>query len=134
MLSLGDQGVPPLRVTVIDEKSELFPPQMKVKTGLLDVLPSYEKGEGITLATRLFSPQVILCDEVGNLNETEAILNAGSGGSYVMATAHARTLREAKQLPYLARLMDSGRFRYGVFLKKEGEKACRLTVHWETLT
>lgn len=134
MLSLGDQRVPPLRVAVIDEKSELFPPQMKIKAGLLDVLPSYEKGEGITLATRLFSPQVILCDEVGNMNETEAILNAGSGGSYVMATAHARTLQEAKQLPYLARLMDSGRFRYGIFLKKEGEKSCRLAIQWELLT
>ena len=133
LLSLGSEGLSPIRVAVVDDKSELFPPQTKIKVGLLDVLPSYEKGEGITLATKLFSPQVILCDEIGSQQEAGALLNAGSGGCYVMATAHARDLREAKGLPYLAELIDSGRFRYGVFLKKSAGEKVRIDLRWEAL-
>lgn len=134
MLSLGSSGLAAVKVAVVDEKSELFPPQMRIKAGLIDVLPSYEKGEGITLATKLFSPEVIACDEIGSMQETEAILNAGSGGCFVMATAHARDLREAKRLPHLAKLIDSGRFRYGLFLKKMGNEKVHLDLQWEDLS
>ena len=130
-LSLGVDGKEPLRVAVIDEKSELFPPQMQVETGLLDVLSPQDKGEGIAMATRLFSPQVILCDEIGNAKESEAILEAGGGGCNVIATAHARTLQEALQIPYLARLIRSGRFAYGLFLSKEDGHPFRIRFHWE---
>ncbi len=133
MLSLGSSKLPAFRVSVIDENGELFPPQMKMKTGLLDLIPSCPKGEGIAQATKLFSPQIILCDEICSLQDSAAVLNAGSGGCHIMATAHARTPEEAKRFPHLAQLMDSGRFRYAVFLRKVTEPICRIHVHWENL-
>ena len=133
LLSLGFEGTPPVRVAVIDENQELFPLQMNVKTGLLDLLPSVRKEEGIGMATRLFSPQVILCDEIGSAKESEAVLNACSGGCYIVATAHAASRSEAERIPYLHSLIRSGRFAYALFLKKEKGAPFRLRFHWEAL-
>lgn len=133
LLSLGWEDFAPIRVAVIDQRRELFPPHVKAKAGLLDVLPSCNKGEGISLATGLFSPQVILCDEIGSSGEADAVLNACSGGCYVVATAHAGTCAEARRSPYLQRLMESGKFRYGLFLKKEAGEEYRCQLQWERL-
>lgn len=133
LLSLGYAGLSPLRVAVVDEREELFPPNMKVKAGLLDVLPAYEKSAGIELATRLFSPQIILCDEIGSSKEADSVLNACSGGCKVIASAHAENLSEAKCSPPLAKLIESGKFRYALFLKKIPGKAYRCRLQWEKL-
>lgn len=131
MLSVGTSAFPPARVAVIDEKRELFPPRMKVQTGLLDLLTGYEKGAGIEAATRFFSPQIILCDEIGNEKDADSILNSCSGGCYVAATAHAGSEKEARQIPYLARLMTSGKFRYGLFLEKKRGGNTERSFRWE---
>jgi stage III sporulation protein AA len=120
-------------VAVVDEREELFPSNMNVKTGLLDVLPAYEKSAGIQQATRLFSPQVILCDEIGSSEEAQAVLNACSGGCTVIASAHAATLSEAKRTPALARLLESGKFRYAVFLEKLPGETYQSRFRWEKL-
>jgi stage III sporulation protein AA len=133
LLSLGGEGSPPLRVAVVDEREELFPSKMNVKTGLLDVLPAYEKSVGIQQATRLFSPQVILCDEIGSPEEAQAVLHACSGGCTVIASAHAATLSEAKRTPALAKLLESGKFRYAVFLEKIPGESYRSRFQWEKL-
>ncbi len=131
MLSLGDKSFSPLRVVAVDERGELYPANMKVNTGLLDVLPFHKKGEGIQLATRIFSPQIILCDEIGSMQEADAILCACSGGCSVIASAHAASMEEAKRTPVLAKLMDSGKFRYVLFLNKEDGEAYRCRLQWE---
>lgn len=131
LLSLGNMGISPLRVAVVDQREELFPPNMKIQAGLLDVLPAYEKREGIEQATRLFSPQVILCDEIGSLDEAEAVLGACSGGCTVIASAHAATLYEAQCSPALAKLMGSGKFRYGLFLEKIPGETYQCRFRWE---
>lgn len=133
MLSLGNDLFPPQRVTVIDERGELFPTNMKIRTGLLDVLPYYEKSKGIELATRLFSPQIILCDEIGSIKEADSILSACSGGCSVVATAHAGSVEEAKRSPLLAKLMESGKFQYVLFLNKEADETFRCRFSWYKL-
>ncbi len=133
LLSLGYASLSPLRVAVVDEREELFPPNMKVKAGLLDVLPAYEKSIGIEQATRLFSPQVILCDEIGSSGEAEAVLNACSGGCTVIASAHAASSSEAMRSPPLARLMESGKFRYALFLERIPDKVYQCRFRWEEL-
>lgn len=132
LLSLGNGSLSPLRVAVVDERGELFPPKMKIKTGLLDVLPFYEKSVGIEHATRLFSPQVILCDEIGSPGEADAVLNACSGGCTVVASAHAATLREARHSPALAKLMDSGKFQSLLFLTRLPGETYQCRFQWET--
>lgn len=131
LLSMGSAKLSPQRVAVVDEREELFPLNMKIETGLLDVLPSCKKPIGIERATRLFSPQIILCDEIGSLKEAEAVLNACSGGCTVIASAHASNLQEAKHSPALLSLIESGKFRFGLFIEKIPDTTYKCRFHWE---
>ena len=110
VLSRGEKGFSPTRVAVIDEKNEIFPAAMVKEAGLCDHLCGYQKGEGITLATRLLAPQVIICDEIGSQEEGEAVLSAVNCGCVFYASAHGKSLDEIQRKPFLKHLLDFGVF------------------------
>lgn len=95
------------RVCVLDERGELFPKRSGFQTegGLLDVLTGQRKAEGIELATRLLSPEVILCDELGAGDGAEALLDAQNNGVYFIASVHASTVEELLKKPQIASLL-----------------------------
>ncbi|MBR3836573.1 MAG: hypothetical protein IKJ74_00365 [Clostridia bacterium] len=117
-LSKGFRGRDPLRVAVIDERGEIFPSVFLHKGGLCDVIRGYSKEEGIDIATRLFSPQAILCDEIGGGDEAERLLSMGGAGCMLFATAHAANLEEARRRPVLKRLIEARVFRYAATLER----------------
>jgi stage III sporulation protein AA len=102
--------------------------------GLIDVLSGYEKKEGIEMATRLFSPQVILCDEIGNDDESNALLSSCSGGCRVIASAHANNLSEARKIPFLEKLFQSGRFESAVTIRRFAGKDYQSLLQWEKIS
>ncbi len=110
VLSRGERGFLPMRVAVIDEKNEIFPSSMIKGAGLCDHLCGYPKAEGITLATRLLSPQIILCDEIGTSEEGEALLSALHCGCTFYASAHGESRRDVERRPFLKKLIDFGAF------------------------
>ena len=93
---------------------------MNVKTGLLDVLPAYEKSAGIQQATRLFSPQVILCDEIGSCEEAEAIEAATNCGVPILAAAHGDCIRALIGRPGIERLHRAAVFSCYVGITRQG--------------
>ncbi len=95
-----------MRVAVVDERKELFPSVFLREAGLCDVLSGYPKAQGISIATRVFSPEALVCDEIGSLEEAEALLSCGSGGSLLFASAHAGSLEEGLARPWIRKLMD----------------------------
>lgn len=114
------RGIPQAyRTVVIDHRRELFP---KTPQGILDILRSYEKEDGIEMATRLFSPQVLICDEITGEREAQSLIGACRGGSFVFASAHAKSLAEARTIPYLNDLLQSSAFSH-VLLLKDGFRA-----------
>ncbi len=134
LLSKGEGLNKPLRVAVIDERREIFPKHFTENMGLCDVLSGYEKKEGVEMATRLFTPQVILCDEIGNEEEARSLLSSCSGGCHVIATAHAKELTEARRIPYLETLFRSGRFEKAVSIQKIPGKEYRFFLRWENVS
>ncbi|MBR2635198.1 MAG: hypothetical protein IKD31_06425 [Clostridia bacterium] len=106
------------RVCVIDEREELFPDAFRASAGLCDILSGYSKAEGIEIATRLFSPEVMILDEIGGQEDASAILSVCSSGCIFFASAHARTLQEAKQRPFLKLLLEAGVFCHLALLEK----------------
>lgn len=84
------QREPHLRVSVIDSRYEIITPALR---GLnhLDVLSGYPKVKGMEIATRVLSPQYILCDEIGpdEAGAMEAVLNSGVP---IIATAHGSSI------------------------------------------
>ncbi|WP_180375504.1 stage III sporulation protein AA [Clostridium thermarum] len=95
MKSLGLSGK---KVCIIDERSELAAccdgvPQMKVGIRT-DVFDNCLKSEGIIMAIRSMSPEVIVCDEIGTYRDMESILSALSCGVNLISTIHGNGLED----------------------------------------
>ena len=77
---------------------------------MIDVLEDYPKAQGIEIATRTLSPQALICDEIGDYEEADAILSVQSSGVPLIASAHGSDLSSLLARPAI-RLLD----RAGVF-------------------
>ncbi len=108
------------RVSVIDERSELAAMHQGISPfdlgAMTDVFDGYPKAIGIETAVRVMAPQYVVCDEIGGIEETEAILHTVHTGVHLIATAHLEDLRQLSQRPQLQRLIEAGVFRYAVLL------------------
>ncbi|HHZ05685.1 MAG TPA: stage III sporulation protein AA [Clostridiales bacterium] len=108
-----------LKVSVVDERGELGGTCngiLQNDLGYCDVLDGYLKGEGIMQAVRCLSPQVVICDEVGNSNDAVAIEESLNAGVAVIASIHGKKENFIRR-PQVQRLMNTGAFSKLVFLK-----------------
>ena len=78
------------RVTVVDERGEIMGHPSEEREGCLDMLTGFPKHIGILQAVRTLSPQVIICDELGDRQEVEQLLQALNCGVSVVASIHAQ--------------------------------------------
>lgn len=129
LLSVG-KGIPPKRVAVADERSEISVGIFG--SGLLDVLSGMPKGEAITLLTRTMSPEVIVCDEI-SATDTESVLEAQNTGVSLIASAHCRDVRELKKRGRMKQLLDADIFPLCVILGYDGGYTCEIVNTEEIL-
>ncbi len=94
------------RTVAVDTREELFP-VLKGEAKLLDVLVGYPRAVGIEIAVRSMGAEVVICDEIGNTQDADAILMASNCGVPIVATAHAASARELLRRPAFARLHDA---------------------------
>ena len=96
-----------IRVAVVDERREFC--SEDYVGSQVDILSGYKKCEGLEIASRTLSPDVILIDEIGR-EEAESICGAVRCGIPIVATAHAGSLSELLSKVSLTSLFDSGVF------------------------
>ena len=106
-----------VRVAVIDERREFSAEDYS--DCALDVLSGYKKAEGIEIAMRTLSPEVMIIDEIGSEREAESLLAVGRGGIPIIATAHAENLSEALRRRCISELHKNGYLDLFVRLKRE---------------
>ena len=99
-------GAAARRVAVVDTRCELAA-FTEGRSLLLDVLSGYPRGHGIGIATRSLGAEVIVCDEIGDLGEAQEIVAAFTGGVPLLATAHARGVRELLARPAMRLLHEA---------------------------
>lgn len=108
------------RVCIIDERSEIDPIETLDRKNNIgtscDVLRGYPKGEGMLIALRALSPDVIVCDEIGSENDVFAIEKISNCGVKLIATIHANNISELLKRPQFESLMRTGAFDVGVIL------------------
>ena len=119
-LSQGE-GVPPQRITLIDERSEVAvmyrgQPQMDVgpRTDILDGCP---KAIGIPMALRAMNPQIIAVDEITVREDLQAISQAAGCGVALLATIHAAQVEELRSRPLYQELLAGRVFRQAVVIR-----------------
>lgn len=109
------------KTVIVDERKEIA----AVKNGIpqndiginCDVLDLYPKGEGILSALRSLSPEIIICDEIGALDEMQAIESGVNSGVKFAISVHASSFNEIVRRPQIKRLISSNAFDYLVLLK-----------------
>ena len=102
-------------VAVIDERREIFPSEESAALPL-DILSGIPKGQAVQMALRTLSPQVILLDELGGMEEVTALEQGLFSGVDFIATLHAASPEEATVRPQVCYLMERGAVRMLVWL------------------
>lgn len=108
------------RISLLDTRGELAAVQNGLPQFALgaqtDIFDGYPKAEGLEIAVRVMSPEILICDEIGGADEAEALLQSLHTGVQIIASAHAGSLAELTARPQIRRLIDAGAFRTGVLL------------------
>lgn len=114
---LSDRGQ---RVCIVDERSEIagcYNGRPQLDVGLrTDVLDGCPKAEGMLMALRALSPDVIVTDEIGRAEDAAAIEEALNSGVRVIVSAHGSTYEEVAARPNLCTLLQRGLFQRVVIL------------------
>ncbi len=78
------------RVTVIDERCELFTPCLKGEC--IDLIRGKDKARAISHAVRVLSPEYVICDEIGSQAEGRSLLEGLHCGVRFICSIHAGSL------------------------------------------
>ncbi len=105
------------KVTVIDERGEIS--LGSTLGACTDILKGKTKSAAILHALRLLSPQYIICDEIGNVDETKALLEGLNAGVSFVASIHASDLSELLHRLQFRLLFAENVFGTVVFLSSE---------------
>lgn len=109
-----------LKCAIIDEREEIAAAQLGLNSfdvGInTDVLCAYPKKEGIIIALRTLSPDVIFLDEIGSVEEAGFITEGLNSGVKFVCTVHADSFEEAQKRKQFEKLVESGFFKWAVCL------------------
>lgn len=115
------------KVAIVDERNEIAAKQndqLTMDIGVnTDVITSFTKAEGIELATRTLSPEMIICDEISTDREVQSILYAFSSGIAFALSVHINTRDDLLKKPIIKTLLKTGEFSYIVLLDNYTYKA-----------
>lgn len=119
-LSNGDEKRPGITVGVVDERSEIGACYMGIPQNELgirtDVLDCCPKAKGMLMLIRSMSPRVIAVDEVGSVEDINAIEYVMNCGCKLIATVHGNSIEDIKNKPILGKLVEERLFERYVLL------------------
>lgn len=86
------------KITIIDERSEIGAcfngvPQMDIGIRT-DILDNCLKKDGMLMAIRSLSPEVLICDEIGTEGDVEALHQAFNSGVNIVVTIHGYSIED----------------------------------------
>ncbi|SDC88631.1 stage III sporulation protein AA [Melghirimyces thermohalophilus] len=142
------EGIASRKVGVVDERSEIAGcidgvPQHEIgpRTDVLDGCP---KAEGMMMMIRSMSPELLVVDEIGRREDSEAVFEAIHAGVQLFTTAHAKSMEELCRRPGISELVREGVFsRYVLLSRRKGpgtvegiydRNLCRITGREATVT
>lgn len=134
IISSGDKrrNIPPYKVGIVDERSEIAGcvkgvPQLTFGTRI-DVLDACPKAEGMMMLIRSMSPDVLVVDEIGRKEDTEAILEAVHAGIRLIMTTHGETTEELKQRPTLRPIFEQNIFTRFIELSRKNSPVINVEI------
>ena len=104
-VSKGEQYVPE-KCVVVDERNEVSGGGFFDLGARTDVLMACPKAEGMLMALRSLSPEVVATDEIGSKADLDALYEAANSGVCVLATAHAKNFAELNSRLFFRELLE----------------------------
>ncbi|WAA10449.1 stage III sporulation protein AA [Fervidibacillus albus] len=110
------------KVGIVDERSEIAGcfqgiPQMTFGNRI-DVLDACPKAEGMMMMIRSMSPDILVVDEIGRKEDTEAILEAVNAGIRLFMTTHGENFADLQNRPTLKPILEKKIFQRFIELKR----------------
>ncbi|WP_341356582.1 stage III sporulation protein AA [Rossellomorea sp. y25] len=112
MISTGvpEKKIPPFKVGIVDERSEIAGcvngiPQLMFGPRV-DVLDACPKAEGMMMLIRSMSPDVLIVDEIGRIEDGQAIQEAVNAGITLVMTTHGSTFGEVAKRPVIKDIVN----------------------------
>lgn len=99
------------KVSIIDERSEIAScfngiPQLDIGIRS-DILDNCLKKDGMIMAIRSLSPEVLVCDEIGTKNDIEALNMAFNSGVNIIITIHGYSIEDIYKRRVLNGLLEN---------------------------
>lgn len=111
-----------MNVCIIDERSEIAACVNSVASfdiGIrTDIIDSAPKPQAIAMAVRSLSPDVIVTDEIGSVDDCNALFDASKSGVGFVASLHAQSKSDAMQRQGMLQLFENGIVKRIVILGK----------------
>ncbi|MCH5274702.1 MAG: stage III sporulation protein AA [Lachnospiraceae bacterium] len=129
-VSDGSSYAEGMTVGVVDERSEIAGSYMGVaqndvgiRTDVLDACP---KIYGMMMLIRSMAPQVVAIDELGGMEDVQAMRRVASCGCKLLATVHGSGPQDLEKKAFMQELISEGLFsRYVVLHKNNGRPEIR---------
>lgn len=130
------------KVAVIDERSEIGACHFGIPQNDLgirtDILDNCLKKEGMIMAIRSLSPEILICDEIGTKGDVEALVMAFNSGVNIITSIHGFTIEDLYKRNVFNELLNNGIIERAIVLSsrngvgtvenvyelREGEKMC----------
>lgn len=108
---IPSRGIAGRKVAIIDERSEIGAchfgiPQSDVGMRT-DILDNCLKKEGLIMAIRSLSPEVLICDEIGTKGDIEALMMAFNSGVNIITTIHGFAIEDLYKRKVFCDLLDN---------------------------
>ena len=113
------------RVVVVDERCELN--MGAYRNCSVDILRGYRRSVGVEIAIRTMSADIVIVDEIGNEEDSDALMLAQGAGVSLLATAHGDDIRAIYKKRAIGRLIDAQLFScYSVITASRGVRTLAL--------
>lgn len=107
--TLHCEKLQPRRVCVIDERHEIFMPKV-FNNCCIDFLSGISKIKGIEIASRVLSPEIIICDEIASQEEAKKITERKNSGIIFIASMHSDSYNNVIKKEYVYNMFSEGIF------------------------
>ena len=112
--SYGGADIKPKKVCIADERSEIAGARLGVPTldvgPRTDVMDGCPKAQAMRMMIRTMSPQLIITDEIGSEQDALAVSEAAVSGVTVVASVHAKDIKEARAKKSVESMLCGGWF------------------------
>ena len=123
LISNGTNERKGLKVGIIDERSEIAAchrgiPQhdIGIRTDVMDACP---KINGLMMMIRSMSPEVMIVDEIGKIEDVQALSEAITAGVSIICTIHGDSIAAVEQRYAMKKLLSTQLFSRFIILRRD---------------